>query len=211
MVTGSRNAARTDQVAAALLDPGPELDLPEQPSLSSTDRERVGRIAGIAATAHLQGDGAALAALSSETSFFRRPALRTPQIILAANFVTLGPVQICGNHRTAFAKVETRFGSDDVVGGDPVIVVLVQENARWYVHTASLNVFSQRGWARFAACDFELDGGHSPARKQPAETVPIPILLEPADGEPFDPDVGLVWRLAESQTRPMLEVCELEG
>lgn len=201
LVAGSRDRTAGRRAAAALLEPAPATPLPGPDLPMTADRDEAIRVARRATVAYLSGDREALEQVSSKAS----PQLSRctePEDLRRGLEVETGSVEIRGNDRLAFARIETEFSGETLIGADPVLVVLRREGPHWKAFTVSANCLVLR--ELYALC--RLDLGAQVGPEPPA----VPRLLDPANGGAIgEGGRSFAWEVPDGGEPLAAQVCQV--
>jgi hypothetical protein len=201
LVKGSRHEAAARKAVAELHRPGPETELPGAPLRVEDGSEEAIAIAGRAAVAFFAGNPKGLKEVASESS----PQLTrctNPGVLWQGREVYADSVEIRGNALIAFAKVEMRFRSKNLIGADPVLVVLRREGGQWKAFAISSDVFSVKALPDLSRLDVRQPTG--------PEAPHAPRLIFPSDGGALGgDDRSFSWEIPPGGEPSAAQVCQV--
>ncbi len=171
LVAGSPHESEGRKAVDELLKPGPETSLPGTEMPEEAGRAEAVSVARRAVIAYVSGDPERLKRWASASSPQLSRCTRPPEYRRGWD-VDAGPVEVRGNGTIAFARVEMRSRGKNIIGADPVLVVLRREGSHWKAFSVGDDVFCLR--ALPALCRLELR-----TRSGTTAAPPIPRLLRP--------------------------------
>jgi hypothetical protein len=201
MPRASAHAAETPEALRGQLKP-PALSRLPGPSITvRTSRLEAEHVARRAVAAYLSGDIDRLKAVASARSS-QFAECTVPGRWNAGMTVQTGEVDLRGRGDLAAAVVESFFEGKDVLGADPIAVVLVREQERWRALAVCRDFVTVRE-AVPRLCD-------ALGRVRPRDGRPVsPALIEPLEGQ----DLGaarpfLVWSVPDGGEPLLAQVFE---
>jgi len=173
-VPETRYERHAERAIQKILKPAPD-SLADAHVLTGSEGKAAASIAKQAAVAYLSANVRTMQALVSPDAHLSEYATPLPQDHWARlPSVTIHSIDVFGNSRLAFAKVEARFQSDQIIGGDPVVVIMTRDHPDWKVLAVSRDSFSLRALARLATLSLT----RAPVGAADQTGLPEPILEE---------------------------------
>jgi thiol-disulfide isomerase/thioredoxin len=203
VVSDSWHAATGKIAVRELLRPGPETSLPGTEFPAITGRAEAVDVARRAVMGYVGGDAELLKQVASPSSPQLSRCTR-PDVHRRGWVVETGPVELRGNHGVAFAKVEMRFEGKNMIGADPLLVVLRREQSHWKAFSVSSDVFSVKALPELARLN--LLAQSTTARNAP----PSPRLLYPDDGGRIrEKGRSFAWEVPAGEIPLAAQICEV--
>jgi thioredoxin 1 len=140
-VHDSQHDATGRKAVDELLRPGPETGLPGTELADRAARSDAVDVARRAVVSYVAGDTDGLRQVASSASPQLSRCTR-PDPYRRGWVVDAGSVERRGNDAVAFAKVEMRFQGENMIGADPVLVVLRREQSHWKAFSVSTDLLS---------------------------------------------------------------------
>ena len=201
LVSGPRDEGAASRIAKLLLEPAPETTLPGQDLVNAEGRDEAVMLARNAAVAFVSGDAKSLTEVASESS----PQLSRctePEEFRLGLAVDVDAVEVRGNANLALARVELRFHSQKLIGGDAFFVVLRRESVGWKALAITNDAYCMRELLTF--CHLRL----RPRGCQPPP--PRPKLSLPADGGMINIDgKSFAWAIDGVSEGLVAQVCQV--
>lgn len=173
LVAGSPRADAGRKAVTELLKPGPSIDLPGSVLSETEGRAEAEAAARHAVVAYLSGDATRLRAISSPAS----PQLSRctePEEFRRGLNVVVDSVEVRGRGAIAYARVGARWSAKQMIGADPVLVILRREASRWKAFAVSSDLQSLKELTAFCRLEIQVASG-------PVD-LPTPRLVHPVDG-----------------------------
>ena len=200
LVTASRHEEAGRKAASAILEPGPQTDLPGPRLPVSSDQGGAEETARRAVVSYATGDARGLKDVSSDASPQLARCTKAPSWRRGLDVQT-GPVQIRGGAGFALARVEVTYRDKQTLGADPFLVVLCRESSRWRAFAIIDDVTSWNEVPDVPRLLHPRDGSAAPA---------TPRLTWPPDQAVLrNSERSLTWELPDDGEPVVAQVCML--